>query len=55
MSASGEAGYWQYGCSFVPVSTFRSYDLMIRVTEVGPSANKVVVTPTLMGGGTELP
>jgi hypothetical protein len=35
MSAPGEAGYWHYGCNFVPVSTFRSYDLMIRVTEVG--------------------
>jgi hypothetical protein len=55
MSAPGEAGYWHYGCNFVPVSTFRSYDLMIRVSDVGPNANKVVVTPTLNGGGIELP
>jgi hypothetical protein len=55
MSGPGEAGYWHYQCNFVPVSSFRTYDLMIRVSDVGSNAAKVVVTPTLKGGGIELP
>ncbi len=29
-SGPGEAAYWNYRCSFVRVSSFRAYDLMIR-------------------------
>jgi hypothetical protein len=55
LMSGGETGYWHYQCNFVPVSSFRVYDLMIRLTDVGPQANRVVVTPTLKGGGIELP
>lgn len=55
MSGPGEAGYWHYQCNFVRVSRFKSYDLMIRVADVGPGADEVIVKPTLNGGGTELP
>lgn len=55
MSGPEEAGYWHYRCNFVRVSRFKAYDLMIRVADVGPGAAGVVVTPTLNGGGTELP
>ena len=55
MSGAGEAGYWHYQCNPARVSSFRTYSLMIRVSDVGPGAEKLVVTPTLNGGGTELP
>jgi hypothetical protein len=55
MSASREAAYWHYQCNFVRVSSFRAYELMIRVTDVGPGVEKLTVTPTLNGGGWELP
>jgi hypothetical protein len=55
MSGPGEAGYWHYQCNFVRVSVFKSYDLMIRVADVRLGADKLVVIPTLKGGGTELP
>jgi hypothetical protein len=55
MGGDGFAGYWHYQCRDVPVSTFRSYDLMLRVSDVGPGVDKLVVTPTLRGGGSELP
>ena len=55
LMSGGETGYWHYQCNFVRVSSFTVYDLMIRVTDVGPQANRVVVTPTLRGGGIELP
>lgn len=55
MSGPDEAGYWHYQCNFVRVSRFKAYDLMIRVVDVGSGAEKVVVIPTLKGGGTELP
>jgi hypothetical protein len=55
MSGPDEAGFWHYQCNSVRVSSFKAYDLMIRVTDVGPGADKVVVTPTLNGGGIELP
>ena len=55
MSGQFEAGYWHYQCNFVRVSRFRSYDLMIRISDVGPGTDRVMVIPTLKGGGTELP
>ena len=55
MSGHDEAGYWHYQCNGVRVSPFKTYDLMIRVADVGAGADKVLVTPTLKGGGTELP
>jgi hypothetical protein len=55
LMSGGETGYWHYQCTFVRMSPFRTYDLMIRVTDVGSQAGKVVVTPTLKGGGIELP
>jgi hypothetical protein len=54
MSGGGEAGYWHYQCNGVRLSTFKTYDLVIRV-EAAPDAEKVVVVPTLNGGGVELP
>ena len=55
MGGDGFAGYWHYKCNDIPTSSFRAYDLMIRVSDVGPGADELVVTPTLRGGGTELP
>jgi hypothetical protein len=55
MSGHDEAGYWHYQCNGVRMSTFKTYDLMIRVADVGANADKVLVIPTLNGGGTELP
>jgi hypothetical protein len=55
MSGQVKAGYWHYQCNFVRVSRFKSYDLMIRISDVGPGADRVMVIPTLKGGGTELP
>jgi len=55
MSGPGEAGYWHYQCNFIQVSSFKDYDLMIRTTDVGPGVGRLVVTPTLNGGGIELP
>jgi hypothetical protein len=55
MSGADVAGYWHYECNDFRLSTFRKYDLMIRVADVSPGADKLVVTPTLKGGGTELP
>jgi hypothetical protein len=54
MSGGGEAGYWHYQCNDVRVSTFKTYDLMIRV-DASPGTEKVFVVPTLNGGGIELP
>jgi hypothetical protein len=34
------AGYWHYRCTSVRVSPFKTYDLMIRVTDVGPQSRK---------------
>lgn len=55
MSGPGEAAYWHYQCNFIRVRPFTGYDLTVRVSEVGNSAGKIVVTPTLQGGGIELP
>jgi hypothetical protein len=55
MSGPGVAGYWHYQCNGFRVSTLETYRLTIRVTNVGPQAEKVVVVPTLEGGGIELP
>ena len=49
------AGYWHYQCNDFRVSTLGTYELTIHVTDVGPDAEKVVVAPTLEGGGIELP
>ena len=51
----GSAAYWHYQCNFVRVHPNRTYDLVIRVTDVGTGIEKVVVTPRLRGGGLELP
>ena len=51
----GAAAYWHHQCNFVRVHPNRMYDLAIRVKDIGPSAEKVVVTPRLRGGGLELP
>lgn len=55
MSGPGVAGYWHYQCNGFRISTLGSYELIIRVTDVGSHAERVVVVPTLRGGGIELP
>jgi len=55
LMSGGETGYWHYQCTTVRVSPFKVYDLTIHVADVGPQTNEVVVTPTLYGGGIELP
>jgi hypothetical protein len=51
----GSAAYWHHQCNLVRVHPNRMYDLAIRVTDTGPSVEKVVVRPKLTGGGLELP
>jgi hypothetical protein len=53
--SGGVTGYWHYQCNFVQIYHKKNYDLTIRVSDVGPVTEKVVVTPTLEGGGLELP
>jgi hypothetical protein len=55
MSGPGVSGYWHYQCNSIRVSMLRQYDFMIRVSNVGENAPRLVVTPTLRGGGVELP
>ena len=55
MSGPGVAGYWHYQCNGFHVCTLGTYELIIRVAEVGSHAERVVVVPTLRGGGIELP
>jgi hypothetical protein len=55
MSGGDEAGYWHYECNPAQVFPDRTYDLMIRISEVGQGIERVLVTPTLNGGGIELP
>lgn len=55
LMSGGEAGYWHYQCNPIQVFPDRRYDLMIRISDVGAQVEKVVVRPTLYGGGIELP
>jgi hypothetical protein len=54
MSGAG-AGYWHFQCAHVQVHSKESYNLVIRVVEVNPNGERVVVTPAFQGGGLELP
>jgi hypothetical protein len=54
MSGWGTA-YWHNNCVRVPVYPTRTYDLAIRVTDVGQGVERIVVAPELTGGGFELP
>jgi hypothetical protein len=47
--------FWHYRCINIQVFPNRTYDLAIRVIDVGQGAERVVVTPELTGGGLELP
>lgn len=53
--AGVDASYWHHACIFFKIHSNRTYDLTIRVTDVGPGMEKVVVIPELTGGGQELP
>ena len=55
MSGPGEAAYWHYQCNFVQVSPNKTYDLTVRVADVGKDVANIVVMPELQGGGIELP
>lgn len=55
LESGGVAGYWHEQCNPVQVYPNSTYDLMIRVSNVGPQVERVLVTPTLEGGGEELP
>jgi hypothetical protein len=52
---SGAASYWHYQCNSIQTRPERTYDLLIRVSDVSSGVEKVVVTPQLSGGGLELP
>ena len=54
-SGGSQAGYWHMRCHPVQVYPDRTYELTIRVSDVAPRAMKVIVAPTLEGGGIELP
>ncbi len=49
--SGGGAAYSVSDCNFVQVHPYRTYDLAIRVTNVGPDFEAIVVTPKLRGGG----
>jgi len=55
LMSAGVAAYWQHGCNDVQVDANRSYELTVRVTDVEPGVESVVVAPVLAGGGEELP
>jgi hypothetical protein len=55
LMSDGESGYWHWGCNHVPVHSKATYTLVILVTGADPKDERVVVTPTLQGGGLELP
>lgn len=55
LMSGGEAAYWHWQCTQVPVHPSESYSLVIRVTDPDQTADRVVVTPTIQGGGLELP
>src|ERR1700694_2847551 len=53
LMSGGRAGYLQHGYNEVRVYPNRAYELTMRVTNVGPGNEKVVVAPMLTGGGEE--
>ena len=60
--SDGYASFWNRGCapsneSFdgFPMSRFKTYTLVVRVTDVDPYSPKLVAVPVLKGGGIELP
>ena len=47
---------WNTRCLNLPISRVRAYDMVVRVTDADPrTPTKIVLLPTLSGGGTELP
>jgi len=55
LMSGAEAAYWHWQCTRVPIHSNESYNLVLRVTIVDQTAEKVVVTPRFEGGGLELP
>jgi hypothetical protein len=50
-----EPGYWHKNCLHFGTSRKNSYNLTIRIKDVDPRSQKVVLVPKLEGGGSELP
>ena len=47
---------WNTRCLNLPISRVRAYDMVVRVTDADPrTPTKIVLLPTLSGGGIELP
>jgi hypothetical protein len=55
LMSGADAAYWHWQCRDIPIHSRESYILVIRVTSTDQNLEKVVVSPTLQGGGTELP
>jgi len=55
LMSGGDAGYWHWQCNHVQLHSNEAYNLVLRVLSTGQTVEKVVVTPTLEGGGLELP
>jgi hypothetical protein len=47
--------FWHWQCHNFQAQTRESYELTIRVTQTDPRGEKIVVTPSLEGGGIEFP
>jgi hypothetical protein len=54
LMSGGATGYWHYRCHSVQVHRNKIYNLMIKVSNVDPRIERVVITPTLEGGGWEM-
>jgi hypothetical protein len=49
------AEFWHWQCHNFRAHPRESYELTVRVTRTDPHGEKIVVTPTLEGGGIEFP
>lgn len=55
LRSGADAAYWHWQCTHVQIRSNESYNLVIRAVSAAQSAQRVVVTPILKGGGLELP
>ena len=49
------SAFWHHQCNQVQFHSNRSYQLTLTVSRADPAAENLVVAPTLVGGGIELP
>lgn len=47
--------FWQSACLDIPIHRHRSYRIVVRLKDVDPHSPRILLEPTLEGGGIELP